>query len=324
MLTTMIDSKSVDFDSLDRCIHNEIPCGFSIHGTEISMSRKIDLESLKCYSKLNLDRALLSMGTLGGGNHFIEIDKDEHGNIYLVVHSGSRNTGFQVAKHYQEIAANSSKDNVNLMIAEVIQKLKATGKRELIQEEIVKIKSEANKNTNDDFAYLKGCDLNNYIHDMKITQKYAEINRQVITDIIVKAMGWNVKEQFSTIHNYIDTDNMILRKGAVSARLNEILLIPINMRDGSLICKGKGNDDWNQSAPHGAGRLMSRTKANRSLTMDDFKEAMNGIYSSTVCEGTLDESPMAYKSMGDIVNNIESTAEILKVIKPIYNFKATS
>lgn len=277
-------------------------------------------------------RAYQSIGTLGGGNHFIEVDKDSNGNLYLVIHTGSRNLGKQVAEYYQNLGYYRIKERFNEEKYErekkhLIEKLKNAGKAKLIGSELNKLKERrCNElpNISAELAYVEGQDFEDYIEDMKKVQWYASDNREEIADIIIRRAGLHEEERFETIHNYIDVDNMILRKGAVRAELGEKLLIPINMRDGSLICIGKGNPDWNCSAPHGAGRLMSRSKAKESINLDDFKKTMEdaGIYSTSVSTDTIDESPFAYKPMEEIIKNIENTVEIVDIIKPIYNFKA--
>ncbi|MCM1299988.1 MAG: RtcB family protein, partial [[Eubacterium] siraeum] len=282
------------------------------------------LEELYCYKEINPIRAEKSLGTLGGGNHFIEADKDEEGNIYIVIHSGSRHLGLEVANYYQNEGYNAlngaSKKDIELLIAD----LKAQGKEKNIQKAVKTLKNTKTTNIPKQLAYVEGELFERYIHDMKIVQEFAELNRQAMTDEILRGMKLHAEERFTTVHNYIDTESMILRKGAVSAKEGEILLIPINMRDGSLICRGKGCKDWNYSAPHGAGRLMSRAGAKQSFTVSEFKKQMEGIYTTSVGMDTLDECPMAYKGMADIVDNIGDTAEITSVIKPIYNFKAGS
>lgn len=322
METIKIKEKNIELQKLDKLIYEKIPSGFNVREKTHRYFGEINLEELYCYGHIDPRRAEKSMGTLGGGNHFIEADKDEQGNIYVVVHSGSRHLGLEVANYYQEegykLLNGSAKEDINLLIAE----LKAQGRDREIQKKVKALKNTKRTNIPKQLAYVSGHLFERYIHDMKIVQKYAELNRQAMMDEIVKGMKLHVVEQFTTIHNYIDTDAMILRKGAVSAKKNEKLLIPINMRDGSLICIGKGNDDWNQSAPHGAGRLMSRSRAKESFTVSEFKKQMQGIYTTSVNKDTLDECPMAYKGMNDIVNNIGDTVTISQIIKPIYNYKA--
>lgn len=296
METIQIKEKHMELQKLDKLIYEKIPSGFNVREKPHRYFEKINLEDLYCYKHIDIRRAEKSLGTLGGGNHFIEADKDDQGNIYVVVHSGSRHLGLEVANYYQE---------------EGYKELNGTDKN---------IKR---TNVPRQLAYVSFELFDRYIHDMKIVQEYARLNRQAMTDEIVKGMKLHVTEQFTTIHNYIDTEAMILRKGAVSAKKGERLLIPINMRDGSLICTGKGNEDWNQSAPHGAGRLMSRSAAKESFTVSEFKDQMKGIYTTSVNKDTLDECPMAYKGMEDIVDNIGDTVDVEKVIRPIYNFKAS-
>lgn len=291
MLTTKINEKKVDLPKLDKVVHNEVPSGFSIRDESMY---QFDFSGLRSAKHANLQRARLSIGTLGGGNHFIELNKGDDDSLYLVIHSGSRHLGVNVWKYYQDLA---------------VKNMSASNKGKLP----VAVR---------DLAFLEGTEFDDYINDMKIVQHFASVNRKMMADVILKEMGITIDDQFETVHNYIDVKNMILRKGAVSARAGEKLLIPINMRDGSLICRGKGNADWNYSAPHGAGRVMSRTKAKELLSMDDYKESMKDVYSSSVNRSTLDEAPHAYKPMSEIVNSIEDTAEVLEVIKPIYNFKA--
>ena len=325
METVKIKGKHIELMQLDKLIYRAIPSGFDVRDTAHRYAEQIDLTELKCRHYVNLDRAEKSLGTLGGGNHFIEADKDGDGSVYIVVHSGSRHLGVEVAKYYQEMGYKqlvseyvTNKDEENKLIEE----LKAQGRQQDIQTEIAKLRSGKTVPVPKHLAYVSGELFKDYIHDMRIVQRFAELNRKAIMDEILKGMGLKAEEQFTTVHNYIDTENMILRKGSVSAQSGEKLIIPINMRDGSLICKGRGNPDWNYSAPHGAGRLMSRSAARESFTVSEFKKQMKGIYSTSVCSGTLDECPMAYKGMEDIVSNIGDTAEIVSIIKPIYNFKA--
>lgn len=322
METVKIKEKHIELQKLDKLIYEKIPSGFNIREKAHRYFKEINLEELYCYKQIDSKRAEKSLGTLGGGNHFIEADKDDDGAIYLVVHSGSRHLGLEVANYYQEEGYKVLNGSANNDVNALIEQLKAQGKKREIQKSIAALKNTKRTNIPKQLAYVSGDLFKQYIHDMKIIQRYAELNRQAMMDEIVKGMKLHITEQFTTIHNYIDTEAMILRKGAVSARKNEKLLIPINMRDGSLICIGKGNDDWNQSAPHGAGRLMSRSAAKESFTVSEFKKQMDGIFTTSVSRSTLDECPMAYKGMGDIVNNIGDTAEITQIIKPIYNFKA--
>ena len=283
---------------------------------------QIDLEELCCFRHIQMLRAEKSIGTLGGGNHFIEVDRDEEGQLYVVIHSGSRRLGLEVAKYYQEEGYKVLNQTDQASLDRLIAEMRAAGRQKEIQKELKRRKSQKLTRIPRPLAYVAGALFDQYIHDMKLVQHFARLNRQAMLDEIVKGMKLHVEEQFTTIHNYIDTDAMILRKGAVSAKAGERLLIPINMRDGSLLCVGKGNEDWNCSAPHGAGRLMSRGEAKQSFTVSEFKKQMEGIYSTSVGRSTLDECPMAYKGMADILDNIGPTAEVVKVIRPIYNFKA--
>ncbi len=317
-----IKETHIELQKLDKLVYEKIPSGFNVREKTHRYFDEIKLEDLYCYKFIDPKRAEKSMGTLGGGNHFIEANKDDEGNIYIVVHSGSRHLGLEVANYYQEEGYNSLNGSTKKDIDNLITELKAAGREKEIKKSISALKNAKRTNIPRQLAYVSGKLFEQYIHDMKIVQKYAELNRQAMMDEIIKGMGIHVADQFTTIHNYIDTEAMILRKGAVSAQKGEKLLIPINMRDGSLICIGKGNDDWNRSAPHGAGRLMSRSTAKERFTVSEFKNQMKGIYTSSVNKDTLDECPMAYKGMEDIVNNISDTVDIMQVIKPIYNFKA--
>ena len=322
METVKLKEKHIEVQMLDKLIYAKIPSGFDIRETPHRYSEQIDLTKLYCYKHINPERAELSIGTLGGGNHFIEADKGSDGSMYIVIHSGSRHLGVETAKYYQEEAFKRLHTDNRDEIKAVIEKLKSEGRESEIQTELLKLKKVTGPDVPKHLAYCEGELFDQYIHDMKIVQQFAMLNRQAMMDEIIKGMHLHVTEQFTTIHNYIDTDTMILRKGAVSAASGQKLLIPINMRDGSLICTGKGNPDWNFSAPHGAGRLMSRSQAKESFTVSEFKKQMKGIYTTSVNAQTLDECPMAYKSIDDIVNNIGDTAEINDIIKPVYNFKA--
>lgn len=269
-----------------------------------------------------------SCGTLGGGNHFIEVDTDSNGNKYLVIHSGSRNIGKQVAEIYQQIAIDniSGKSNFKEESEKLIAEYKKNGKEREISNAIKELKQSYRNDSHKipkDLSYLVGEHREMYLHDMKLCQEFADINRKTMRNIICIHMGWKIVETFQTIHNYIEHDTNIVRKGAISARKGEKLLIPINMRDGCIIGIGKGNTDWNQSAPHGAGRIMSRSKAKEEISIEEFKKTMQGIYTTSVNQSTINESPMAYKSMDEIVENIKDTVEIKKIVKPIYNFKTS-
>ena len=322
METIRIREKRLELQKLDRLIREKIPSGFSIREKAHRYFSQINLNELCCARHADLLRAEKSIGTLGGGNHFIEADRDDEGNLYIVVHSGSRHLGVEVAGYYQEAGYRMLNRADDASAEALIARMKAEGRKKEIQKELKKLKNQKRTSIPKALAYVSGELFEQYIHDMKIVQHFAMLNRQAMMDEIVGGMKLHVEEQFATIHNYIDTDAMILRKGAVSARAGERLLIPINMRDGSLPCVGRGNEDWNCSAPHGAGRLMSRADARQSFTVSEFKKQMAGIYTTSVSRATLDECPMAYKGMQDILDNIGPTAEVVKIIRPIYNFKA--
>lgn len=322
METIRIRESHIELQKLDKLIHQKIPSGFSIREKAHKYLNDIDLLELYCAKYIDIPRAEKSIGTLGGGNHFIEVDQDEEGNIYVVVHSGSRHLGVEVAKYYQEEGYKVLNHTDDASLELLVAKMKAEGREKEIQKEIKRVKNLKQTNIPRPLAYVSGELFEQYIHDMKIVQQFAMLNRQAMMDDIVKGMKLHVEEQFTTIHNYIDTEQMILRKGAVSAKAGEQLLIPINMRDGSLICIGKGNEDWNYSAPHGAGRLMSRGETKQSFTVSEFKKQMSEVYTTSVSKATLDECPMAYKDMQNILDNIAPTAEVVKIIRPIYNFKA--
>lgn len=321
METVRIKGRKLEVEQLDKLIKFNIPSGFDIREKQHRYAEKARLEELRCAEQVNLDRAYRSLGTLGGGNHFIEADKGEDG-IYIVIHSGSRHLGVEVAKFYQKRAIEELKHSGDADVRKLIDEMKLQGREKEIEAAVREHNSQAKKAVPDHLAYVYGTAFDDYIHDMKIVQEFAMLNRKAMMDEIVRGMKLKVEDEFTTIHNYIDTEKMIVRKGSVSAQSGERLIIPINMRDGSLICIGKGNDDWNCSAPHGAGRLFSRSQAKQNFTVSEYKKQMSGIYSTTINQSTLDECPMAYKSMDDIVKNIGDTVEITEVIKPIYNFKA--
>lgn len=324
METLKIKNKHIELQKLDKLIYEKIPAGFNIRENPHPYMEDIDLTALRCLknAKINLNRAERSLGTLGGGNHFIEVNKDSHNAIYITIHSGSRHLGLEVAKYYQEMAYRALNQNAPEDIEALIVEYKKTGRTIEIQRAIEDLKAANTSIVPKALAYVEGQWMVDYLHDMKIVQEYAALNRKAMMCELVKGMKLKEIESFTTIHNYLDTDHMILRKGAVSAQINEQLLIPINMRDGSLICRGKGNPDWNYSAPHGAGRLMSRNTAKNTFTLSDYKKEMAQVYTTSVNQETLDECPMAYKTMDDIVKNIGDTVEIVEIIKPIYNFKA--
>ena len=323
METVELAEREIDFAKLDALIREKIPYGREIRDIPHPLNSEIDLTQLRCADQINLDRAVHSIGSLGGGDHFIEVDQAGDGRLFLVVHSGSRHLGTEVADYYQNEGRRALWGEVKHQIQEIIDRMKAEGRVKEIQMTIAILKKEHTLDIPKDLAYVEGKLFDDYIHDMKLTQQFAVLNRKAMVDAILEGMGLHAVDIFTTIHNYIDTDAMILRKGSVSAKAGEKLLIPINMRDGSLICIGKGNEEWNCSAPHGAGRLMSRRAALNTLSMDEFQKEMVGIYSTCVVPDTLDESPMAYKSMDEIVSQIRPTAEIVERIRPVYNFKAS-
>lgn len=316
-----VEERDIDLAALDALVYARIPSGFAVREKPHELAERARLDELRCLRHIKLDNALRSIGTLGGGNHFIEVDADADGNKYIVVHSGSRHLGVEVAEYYQGEGYRALCGNSARQTDALIARLKAEGRQSEIAE-LVRAARLAVADFDKSLAYVEGELFDDYIHDMKIVQEYAALNRRAMVGEITDGMGLTAIDGFTTVHNYIDTDNMILRKGAVSAQKGERLLIPINMRDGSLICTGKGNADWNYSAPHGAGRLLSRGKAQSTLSMDEFEREMRGIYSTSVRRSTLDESPMAYKKIEDILGNIDPTVEVVKQIKPVYNFKA--
>ena len=322
MYAVNLGQVDIDMERMDAAAHF-IPSGMNVWE---SRKEHFDLLELRCYRELKDSKRLeRSLGTLGGGNHFIEIDQSADGTKFLVIHSGSRNLGKQVAEYYQRLAIdlNKGKEEYFAKRDALIAEYKATGRRTEIQAALKELRWNAHETMlPESLCFVYGQYLEDYLHDVKICQRFACRSRELMAEIILQRLGLETVEAFHTIHNYIDTDEMILRKGAIAAHKGEKVLIPINMRDGSLICTGKGNEDWNFSAPHGAGRLMSRREAKETFTVSEFKKQMNGIYTTSVGQSTLDECPMAYKSMNDIINNISPTVSIDSIIKPIYNFKA--
>lgn len=292
MICVQLDQQksTIDFQKLDQLIQRNVPSGMNIRKKAHPNAKNFPFNALK--TTINEPRARNSIGTLGGGNHFIELNEDDVGNVYLVIHSGSRNLGKQVSDAYQKIA---------------VDLLPTRAEKEQLTQHT---------------AYVDGQEMQDYLHDVKIAQQYAALNRQTMAEVIMEHMGWTSKKTFDTIHNYVDLEAMILRKGAISAQKDELVIIPMNMRDGSLICRGKGNPDWNYSGPHGAGRLMSRTEAKRQVKLAAYEDTMKDVWSSSVTKATLDESPFAYKHMDDIIKHIGETVEIIQIIKPLYNFKA--
>lgn len=318
MLTIELKKESIDFKKLDNVIRSFVPSGQSVRSSAHSFNKHIDYNNLN--APFDERRASLSIGTLGGGNHFIEINQTDEGRIFLVIHSGSRHLGVKVATYHQNIAIDrltKNKDQIDLLISE----LKATGRHKEIDKKLKKFKT-LQPHIPKELMYLEGSYMLDYLNDLYIAQNYAKWNRAAMASVILKEMNLKEIGRLDTIHNYVDMDTQILRKGAISAKKDEIVLIPINMRDGSILATGKGNDDWNQSAPHGAGRILSRTKAKELLSLKDFQETMNNVYSTSISENTLDESPFAYKSIDEIISNTKDTISINAILKPLYNFKA--
>ena len=325
MFTVKLETDSIDFEKFDEAAHF-VPSGRNVwEGRQV----RFKLQELFCGRGLKDTRRIeKSIGTLGGGNHFIEIDKSKDGKFFLVIHTGSRNLGKQVAEIYQKLAVDLAlgKEEMFHQQEKIISEYKAAGRRSEIQEAIKELHRQFKIKRSEvphELCWVYGEYLENYLHDMKICQEFAKLNRETIAKILLERVGISAGESFHTTHNYIDVDEKIIRKGAISAKKNEKILIPINMRDGSVLAVGKGNPDWNFSAPHGAGRIMSRFDAKNSLSMEEYKNSMDGIYTTSINEGTLDEAPQAYKSLDDIIDVIGDTAEILDVMKPVYNFKAS-
>lgn len=319
----------IDFVELDDIVRKYVPCGMNVHDKEQGRVTENIVNRLYCKDRLrNVDWIKRSLGTLGGGNHFIEIDIDNEGNKYLIIHSGSRNLGKQVAEIYQQMAiddtsgrSNFKEDSVNL-----IREYKANGREKEISKAIKELREKYENNVPKELSYLVGEHREMYLHDMKLCQEFARINRMEMLSTISHYIGWETDkstQMFETIHNYIEHETNMVRKGAISAKQGEKVLIPLNMRDGCIIGIGKGNPDWNYSAPHGAGRIMSRSKAKENISLSDFENSMCGIYTTSVNQSTIDESPMAYKPAKEILENIKDTVDVVKVIKPVYNFKAS-
>ncbi|MCI8401347.1 MAG: RtcB family protein [Lachnospiraceae bacterium] len=325
MYTVELGKTDVDFERVDEAAHY-IPSGRNVW--EGRMER-FDLTGLRCYRNLTQTRRLeKSLGTLGGGNHFIEIDEASDGVRYLVIHSGSRNLGKQVAEHYQKLAIDliAGKEDYFKKRDELIHTYKEQGRRSEIQAALKKIAGEWHAKElaiPADLCYVYGAYLEDYLHDVEICQQFAKRNRERMAEILLERTGMTGRSAFHTIHNYINTEEMILRKGAIAAHRDELVLIPINMRDGSILARGKGNPEWNYSAPHGAGRIMSRTKAKETLDLESYRAAMEGIYTTSVNEATIDEAPMAYKSLEDIIDVVRESVDVVEILKPVYNFKAS-
>lgn len=339
MRVVELADKKVDLERLDKCIHRAVPHGSGVRHKLHRWADQVPVEELRCWDKLpcrGRKDPRLAIGSLGSGNHFIELSYSEQSDkLFLVIHTGSRNLGLQVADYYQQAAydvlhgqdAEHKKREAEERQA-IVDKLTAEGREKEISQALKDYKYDPHipeelYNIPFELAYLEGQLFDDYIHDMRIMQQFATTNRRAISDTIQCGMRWEIADEWETLHNYIDLDTMILRKGAISAKKDELAIIPMNMRDGSLIVRGKGNPDWNYSAPHGAGRIMSRTEARNSIPMKDYKEAMKDIYSTSVSSATIDEAPQAYKPMKEIVKYIEPTCEIVDVIRPLYNFKAS-
>lgn len=324
MYTVRLKNTELDFEAIDAACH-QIPSGMKVWESPIE---RFPLEELQCFQELkNRNWLECSLGTLGGGNHFIEVDRSREGDFYLVIHSGSRNLGKQVAELYQQQAVRQQKETDDLVERkqEIIRTYRAAGCSSEIQTALKALEADYQTRGTfvpEDLCWLSGQPLQNYLHDVELCQRFARRSRERMAEHILSYAGLEAAEAFHTIHNYIDTSEMILRKGAIAAHAGEKVLIPLNMRDGSVLAVGKGNPAWNYSAPHGAGRIMSRAQAKRQLTMDAYRKAMQGVYTTSVSEETIDEAPMAYKPLGDVLDVIGETVEILEVIKPVYNFKA--
>ncbi|MBQ3783394.1 MAG: RtcB family protein [Lachnospiraceae bacterium] len=325
MYTVKLNDETLDFERIDDACHY-IPSGMNVWD---GRKEHFDLTELRCFRSLKDSKRLeRSLGTLGGGNHFVEIDKATDGTFYLVIHSGSRNLGKQVAEIYQQLAVDlhMGKENYFIQRDEIIRSYKEQGRRGEIQSALKALKNSyeiQELSVPEDICWLYGSFLEDYLHDVEICQRFARRNRELMAEVILGRTGMTSSDSFHTIHNYIDTDEMILRKGAIAAHKGEKILIPINMRDGVVLATGKGNPEWNYSAPHGAGRLMSRSKAKENLDMAAYVEAMKGIYTTSVNEQTIDEAPMAYKSLEDIIDVIKESVDVIDIMKPVYNFKAS-
>ena len=322
MYTVDLGREDLDFARIDEAAHF-IPSGMNVWE---GRRERFDLTGLECFRDLK-DTARLerSLGTLGGGNHFIEVDRAKDGTNYLIIHSGSRNLGLQVARIYQNLAIelHSGKEEYLRQREELIKSYKEQGRRNEIQQALKELKWDRQEaDMPEDLCYLYGEYLDRYLHDVEICQDFARRSREKMAEIIMDRAGLSGRDGFHTIHNYIDTSEMILRKGAIAAHKGEKVLIPINMRDGSVLAIGRGNPEWNMSAPHGAGRLMSRTKAKEDLSLEEYQKTMEGIYTTSVNESTLDEAPMAYKSLDDIIDVIRDSVDVVDVMKPVFNFKA--
>ena len=325
MYTVELGQVDIDFERVDEAAHY-IPSGKNVWE---GRQERFDLTELRCYRALKDTKRLeRSLGTLGGGNHFIEIDVSENGTKFLVIHSGSRNLGLQVANHYQQLAVDLNLGKEELFAArdKLIRTYKEQGRRKEIQKELKAMEKDfqlKDPTIPADLCYLYGSFMEDYLHDVEICQRFARRSREKMAEIILQRTGMEAQSAFHTIHNYINVDERILRKGAIAAHEGELVLIPINMRDGSVLARGRGNAEWNYSAPHGAGRLMSRSKARETLDLEAYRATMAGVYTTSVNERTIDEAPMAYKSLEDIIHVIRESVDVIEVLKPIYNFKAS-
>lgn len=323
MYTVNLGKDKVDYELLDEVAHF-IPSGMNVWE---GRQERFDLTRLRCYRELRDTKRLeRSLGTLGGGNHFIEVDQAQDGTNYLVIHSGSRNLGKQVAELYQQLAIdlNKGKETYFKQREEIIRTYKEQGRRKEIQKALNQIAWSARKTTiPEDLCFLYGTYLEDYLFDVEICQEFARRNREKMAEVILDKLHIEGSDAFHTIHNYIDTDERILRKGAIAAHQGEKVLIPINMRDGSVLAIGRGNPEWNYSAPHGAGRIMSRRAAKEKVSLEEYRNSMQGIYTTSVNEETLDEAPMAYKSLADIIDVIQDSVDVIDIMKPVYNFKAS-
>ena len=324
METCRVREEHMELQKLDKLIHERIPSGFEIRQKAHRYLSQINLEELCCARHVDLLRAEKSVGTLGGGNHFIEVDRASDGTLYLIIHSGSRNLGKQVAEYYQKLAIDlhSGKEEYFQKKDALIAEYKAAGRRDELQQVIRGLRWTRKELTiPEELCYVYGSYFEDYLADVDICQQFAKKNRELIAEILMDRGGLKGGEAFHTVHNYIDVEERILRKGAVSAKNGELLLIPVNMRDGSILAVGRGNPEWNDSAPHGAGRIMSRMEAKRILDLEEYRRAMEGIYTTSVNEHTLDEAPMVYKSLEEILETVGETVDIVDVMKPVYNFK---
>lgn len=323
MMVAELGKVEIDPLKLEHIIEHRIPSGQNVRTRKVEESRETleIIDAMRCRDSTGVrEYNAFSVGTLGGGNHFIELDRDDDGNVYLVVHTGSRFLGKKVCDYYQLVAEKECFEATNHQAADLVAHLKAEGREREINIELRKLPRAVREH--DPLAYVEGKSFENYLYDMGLCQRFAELNRHTIVRLITEGLNMAPETIWQTVHNYIDLDNRILRKGSIAARKEERVIIPMNMRDGSLICIGKGNSDWNCSAPHGAGRLMSRSEAARRIDISDFRKEMEGIASWSVCQETIDEAPGVYKPMDSIIRQIESTVDVVGIIRPVYNYKA--